>query len=360
MTVDSKNVLIWDPDHMYELNLAYQVGLKLFGDAEVINNPDPYSAKNDHRKKVVVRNWWAWNGGNNQSSQDLSWADLVICYTSELINGPWESFYKMTSAHFNNNNLICVASGRYNLHHYPVELVFDQLGHFFSKIVDVCQYQDWHTSDHKPKLFDALLGIAKPHRIFVFDKLIEFDLLDQTFVNLHGSVNYSSPDLFEYDDPKITQHARNNSMSRLPGLANGIGVSHSIPFKIYQNSWYSIVTETNQSLSNFITEKTAKPLFEKKIFVMFGSQGLLAQLHSMGYQTFHGIIDESYDKEPNDIVRWSMAFEQVIKLSKSDHMNVYNTAQPILDYNHQHICNHKYRLERLTKFLDKHLKKLNA
>jgi hypothetical protein len=357
MAVDSKNVLIWDPNHMYELNLANRLDIRLFGDAEVINNPDPHSVKNDHRKKVVVRNWWAWVGGLNQPSQDLSWADLVICYTSELINGPWESYYDMTSQHFNNKNLICVANGRYNMDHYPNDLVFDQLGHWFSKIVDICQYQDWRTSDHKPKLFDALLGNAKPHRIFVFNKLIEFDLLDQTFVNLHGSVNYTSPDLINYDDHVITPYARSNSQAIIEGLGHSMGLS--IPLNIYQNSWYSIVTETNDSLSNFITEKTAKPLFEKKIFVMFGSPGLLAQLHSMGYQTFHGIIDESYDQEPNDIARWTMAFEQVIKLSKSDHVNIYNTAQTVLDYNHQHICNHKYRLERLQEFLGKHLKKLH-
>jgi hypothetical protein len=359
MTVDLKNVLIWDPDCMYELDLANRAGIKLFGNAEVINNPDPHSIKNDHRKKVVVRNWWSWAGGNSQPPQDLSWANLVICYTEELINGPWESYYNMTSRHFNNKNLICVTNGRYNMNHYPDDLVFDHLGHFFSKIVDVCQYQIWDQTTSKPKIFDALLGIAKQHRIFIYEKLIEADLLDQTLLNIHGSVNYTSPDLIEYDDPKITQDARKNSMSGLPGLANGIGVSHSIPFKIYQNSWYSIVTETNPSLSNFLSEKTAKPLFEKKIFVMFGSQGSLAHLRSMGYQTFHGIIDESYDQEPNDITRWSMAFEQVIKLSRSDHANVYKTAQTVLDYNHQHICNHKYQLEKLKEFLYKHLRKLN-
>jgi len=359
MTVDLKNILVWDPDHMYELNLANRVGIKLFDNAEIINNSDPHSIKNDCRKKVVVRNWWSWTGENSQPLQDLSWANLVICYTGELINGPWESYYDMTSRHFNNKNLICVTNGRYNMNHYPDDLVFDQLGHFFSKIVDVCQYQAWDQTTSKPKIFDALLGIAKQHRIFVYQKLIDADLLDQTLLNIHGSVNYTGSDLIEYDDPKITQTARKNSMRGLPGLANGIGVSHSIPFKIYQNSWYSIVAETNPSLSNFLSEKTAKPLFEKKIFVMFGSQGSLAHLHSMGYQTFHGIIDESYDQEPNDIVRWSMAFEQVIKLSRSDHANVYNAAQPVLDYNHQHICNHKYRLEKLKEFLNKHLKKLN-
>jgi hypothetical protein len=359
MTIDLKNVLIWDPDHTYELNLANRLGIELFGNAEIVSDIDPQQIKNDHRKKVVVRDWWSWGGGN-QPPQDLSWANLLICYTSELIIGPWESYYDMTSEHFNNKNLICVANGRFVMDHYPDDLVFDHLGHFFSKIVDVCKYQSWDQTTSKPKIFDALLGIAKEHRILVYEKLIEADLLNQTFLNIHGSVNYTSPDLIEYDDPIITEDARKNSMRGLPGLANGIGVSHSIPFKIYQNSWYSIVAETNPWFSNFLSEKTAKPLFEKKIFVMFGPQGSLAHLQSMGYQTFHGIIDESYDQEPDHNARWSMAFDQVIKLSKSNHVDVYKTAQTVLDYNHQHVCDHKYRLERLKEFLSKHLIKLNV
>ena len=357
MTVDSKNILIWDPDCMYELNLANRVGIKLFDDAEVIAHHDLHSIKNDHRKKVVIRGWNPWHGGITQPPQDLSWADLVICYNGETIIGPWDLYYDMTSQYFNNKNLICVTNGRFNMDHYPDDLMFEQLEHWFSRIVDVCQYQAWNQTTSKPKIFDALLGIAKDHRIFVYRKLIDADLLDQTLLNIHGSVNYTSPDLIMYDDPIITPYVRSNSQYAMAGLRHGMCLS--IPFKIYQNSWYSIVAETNPSLSNFLSEKTAKPLFEKKIFVMFGSQGSLAHLHSMGYQTFHGIIDESYDQEPNDIVRWSMAFEQVIKLSRSDHVNVYKTALPVLDYNHQHICNHKYRLEKLKEFLNKHLKKLN-
>jgi len=154
--VDSKNILIWNPDNMYELNLATRLGIKLFEDAEIINDVHPQQVKNDRRKKVVVRNWWSWEGGNNQPPQDLSWANLVICYTKELINGPWESYYNMTSQHFNNKNLICVANGRYNMDHCSDDLVFDQLGYWFSKIVDVCDYQAWDQTTSKPKIFDAL------------------------------------------------------------------------------------------------------------------------------------------------------------------------------------------------------------
>jgi hypothetical protein len=136
-------------------------------------------------------------------------------------------------------------------------------------------------------------------------------------------------------------------------------MSHSIPIEIYQQSWYSIVAETQAYKSNYITEKTSKPLFEKRIFVMFGPQGLLGRLRELGYRTFDGIIDESYDDEVDHEIRWTKAFEQVLKLSKADHRALYDQAYPILEHNHRWIVgNHRNRLQGLKDFLDRHINNL--
>ena len=317
------SLLICNPDYIYEVTLAQRLGIDLFDAVEVVHGPVTDAIKSDPRPKVVIKNWWLLINQPLLPSEDLSWAHLVICYTGEIVNGPWQWYYNKTVKQFNNSNIISVTSGRHSLVQYPEHVVYDNLGHFFSRIVDVCRYEDWNTLPVKPKLFDALLGIAKPHRIFIFSQLRTTGLLDKSFVNIHGKVEYVSPDLHEFDDPVITTEDRKRSMRKVPGLANGIGVSHSIPLGIYQNSWYSIVAETNPTNSNFLTEKTAKPLFEKKLFVLFGSQGLLARLHSQGYKTFSSIIDESYDQEPVDQKRWGMAFEQVVKLSAQDHAALY-------------------------------------
>ena len=349
------SLLICIPEYIYEVILAQRLGIDLFSNAEVVHGPVTDAIKSDPRAKVVIKHWWLLINRPAVAPEDLSWANRVICYTGELVNGPWQWYYNKTVKQFNNNNIISVTSGRHGLVQYPEHLVYDDLGHFFSKIVDVCRYEDWNTLPVKPKLFDALLGIAKPHRIFIFNQLLETGLLDKSFVNIHGGTEYVSPDLHDFDDPVITTEDRTKSMRKVPGLANGIGVSHSIPLGIYQNSWYSIVAETNPTNSNFLTEKTAKPLFEKKLFVLFGSQGLLARLHSMGYKTFSSIIDESYDQEPVDQKRWRMAFEQVVKLSTQDHEAVYRQIEPILEHNHKHICDQHYRLNGLKSFLQQHL-----
>ena len=360
-----KKIIVWDPDRTYELSLARRLNIDLFDNAEIIKGTPTYDIKNDPRKNIVIKNWWLWHGTTETTNPklDLSWADLVVCYTGEVINGPWEWYYEKTINQFNNKNFVSVSSGILNLPKFPNHIVYDDLGHFMSKIADVCRFEDWNISEDKPKLFDVLLGNAKPHRIFIFNQLQKHGLLDTSFVNIHesiynnnyGSVNYKSPDLELYDDPSITDADRKQNMVMRNGLYNGISVSHSIPLKIYQNSWYSIVAETNGSYSNFITEKTAKPIFSKKLFVMFGAQGLLQKLHKQGYKTFHGVIDENYDNEPDDVKRWSMAFEQVIKLATANHKEIYNEIESILTHNHNHTCDHHYRLNGLKNFFNQHL-----
>jgi hypothetical protein len=93
-------------------------------------------------------------------------------------------------------------------------------------------------------------------------------------------------------------------------------------------------------------------LFEKRLFVLFGSQGLLKRLHDQGYKTFHDVIDESYDQEPDDNLRWSMAFAQLVKLSTANHIELYQQLQPILQHNHQHILNlSKQQLVDIQQFI---------
>ena len=333
---------------IFELELAEKLGITLLNNAELTDS----NIKNDPRKKIAIRNWWLWEG-TTEPPEDLGWADLVICYTSELIKGPWDRYSQLTAKQFNNPNFICVTNGLYNLKEYPQDRVYDNLGHFFSRITDVCYFEEWRTGP-KTKLFDALLGQNKIHRKFVYDQLCRHNLLDRSLVSIWGDVNYTSPEIALLEDPILQTNKTNVSMAGITGLRNGVSMSHSIPTGIYQNSWYSIVAETNEHYSNFITEKTAKPLFEKRVFVLFGSQGLLSRLRSFGFQTFGNIIDESYDNEPNDQRRWKMAFDQVVKLANSDPVLVYNQLDQVLQNNYTVMCNQTARLTNLASFLNRH------
>lgn len=351
-----------DPDYMCELEFAERLGIKLFEPEETFTFQGmDFLIAQDPRKKVVLKHWRNWEG-LGIPKEDFSWADLLVLYTNDVMIGPWESYCQAAMTQYNCKNFICITEGVYQMHDYPKDRVYQDHEHHSNRIVNFCRYEDWNTNPNKPKLFDALIGSVddehiKIHRRFVFDQLEKHNLLNKSFVNIWGSINYRSPELKEYDDPAVGNF-RNSTVYR-DTFKNGRSMSYSIPIEIYKRSWYTIVSETMAEKSNYITEKTSKPLFEKRLFVIFGPQGLLARLHDLGYQTFGSVIDESYDLEPDNTKRWTMAFEQVLKLSQADHQAVYDQIAPILEHNHNWIVsNQPNRIQGLKDFLDGHINQL--
>lgn len=206
-------------------------------------------------------------------------------------------------------------------------------------------------------MFDVLLGLKKSHRQFVFDNLKNHNLLERNFVSILDSVyseeprnQYYSPELYSLESPEGKQtidaigafnsyhcNVNSNTLHRFDTVHNS--VSQQVPWLIYNNSYYTIVAETLENISTyFFTEKTAKPLFAKRLFIVFGSQGHLKNLKNLGFKTFDTIIDESYDSESDPIRRWEKAFEQVLLLHQLDPVIVYDQIKDILEHNHNLIC----------------------
>lgn len=109
-----------------------------------------------------------------------------------------------------------------------------------------------------------------------------------------------------------------------------------MPWNVYEQTAYSIVAETYvRNEWNFYTEKTAKPMLARRLFVAFAGQYHLRNLRSLGFQTFDGIIDERYDLESDPDRRWRMALEQVDQLCAQDQSSVLTAVRPIAEHNFQ-------------------------
>ena len=72
-------------------------------------------------------------------------------------------------------------------------------------------------------------------------------------------------------------------------------------------------------------------------FVILSRPHTLKTLRHIGYKTFDGIINESYDNEENDITRMMMVVEETKRLCSLDEHQL-NTflmeARHIVDYNY--------------------------
>lgn len=197
--------------------------------------------------------------------------------------------------------------------------------------------------------FNALLGSRRPHRDYVMLALTKSGLLDQNLVT-YRDVFGGDKDNFQtkefqkiFSDTKLLRPYVSPQL--LPEWEVTDNINHQIsfidPVEIHRRTWYSIVTETNATGPNFfLTEKTMKQLWAKRVFVMFTNSGFLHNLRELGFETFGSVIDESYDTDEynRDWKRFEKAFEQVQFLNKQDPVAVYNKLAPVLEHNHHHMA----------------------
>lgn len=192
----------------------------------------------------------------------------------------------------------------------------------------------------KPLLFDILLGNRRPHRDFIYNwvrenqpdinimtyhKFSHIDLLNNSeFIQETTGVEYYPEQLYTHSVDSIRYHGREMTLSQV------------VPIDIYNQTAYSIVAETNWfNEFNFYTEKIVKPMLARRLFIVFAGKNYLANLRSLGFRTFDGIIDEGYDNEADHTTRWRMAADQMRALANKPQEIVLDMIKPIAEHNHR-------------------------
>jgi hypothetical protein len=194
----------------------------------------------------------------------------------------------------------------------------------------------------KPMMFDALLGKHKRHRAFVRDSIKQHGIADLCVCRLVGRPNlHQVQDVFDSRDYVMEPDVR--PLADQPRQSINCTVSYRdrstrldciIPVSVYNQTAYTIVAETVDEHTIFLTEKTAKPMVAKRLFVVFTAMGFLAYLRSLGFRTFGSVIDESYDQEPDPVRRWTLAFQQVLYLCTQPQCTVLDKIKSTVEHNH--------------------------
>jgi len=218
----------------------------------------------------------------------------------------------------------------------------------------------------RPFAFDCLLGARREHRDFAMLSMQKSNLLDQGIVTyrdlfvghwidqtpervsqLFGAMQLDYPYVSKNLDPawEVKQQLDNS-------------ISGVIPWEIYNRTWFSVVCETLAKERVFLSaEKMGKCFQARRLFVVFAIQGFLQRYRDWGFETFDDVIDESYDLESDDIIRWSRAFEQVQWLCDQDLPRLLAKLRPRLDHNHHRLYEFEQeKRQELQNFVANHLK----
>jgi len=90
----------------------------------------------------------------------------------------------------------------------------------------------------------------------------------------------------------VDQFPSNTSFKNFDDNYSIMGYDH----KLFQQSFLQVVTETVYVYpTTYVSEKSIKPIVNKRPFVIIGPVGSLQNLRNIGFKTFGDYWDESYD-----------------------------------------------------------------
>lgn len=275
------------------------------------------------------------NDTYNRVKTLCSTAKHVLIFVHELIRDDW-------IREFDLENVTFFISGFLN---YPLinsKIYF--YSYFFWSITDFYKSQPAFLQQlndtHKTHMFDVLLGRKKPHRDIIFQQLDHHSNIVKYFPN-DQDLDIRDYDKNYFDWPAcIPMPEEPVTMLVHPVTINGVIVSigQIIPVDIYNQTRYSIAAETQvENEFSFFTEKVAKPMLAQRLFVVASGQYYLRNLRKLGFRTFDGIIDESYDEIEDCYQRIHQVCKLVDDISKIDPAVIRESIADITKHNYQHI-----------------------
>lgn len=275
-------------------------------------------------------------------------SDLTILFLLEFTDDTW-------CHDFDRPNVIFMVPGRLNWHMQSARQMPLYQG-FIADLLDFYRPR-MHLLDGlhdgiKPKYFDALLGRRKWHRTQIF----EFLDPDQNFVTYFGDdddndIRGRAAHEFSWPLEILPQPDQpvDFTMQRVLVDDHLISLSMLVPVEVYNQTYYSIVPETIiDNRWSFFTEKIAKPMLARRLFLVLSGQHYLRNLRELGFKTFSDIIDESYDEEPDSQRRINMVFAQMTWLQQQDPKKIQDQAKSVLEHNHQHLIHTPWEQNMLT------------
>ena len=192
------------------------------------------------------------------------------------------------------------------------------------------------------KLFNCLNKRARPHRMWFYSLLVQADLIEQGLISMN---KFNQRDTFlegiPLSDDQVSQ--ANQSLPSLIYTENNIEHPDSyyinrIRKDVCLDSWVSVVSEAllaDGETTVFLSEKTFKPIAAMHPFIILGNRGSLSKLRELGYKTFDGFIDETYDTLPT-VERMNAIIQSLKKIQIiEDKLSWYKSMQDILEHNYR-------------------------
>lgn len=206
------------------------------------------------------------------------------------------------------------------------------------------------------RVYNALLGRAKDSRTLLLEKLDNRNLLNDGIISYHPGSHYGPKlkldptpyysNIWDYEEHDIQVLYENDlnyavNLDSTTRLNNGHFSSCLMPWKIYNDSMISVVSETDTHGAHcFITEKTWKPFLAKHPVIFYATHRHEEFLESLGF--------EMYIKSNGDPDRVASVVSDIAYGGWGDY--TYRNWNSIADHNHR-LTNIELWRDKLNRWL---------
>lgn len=194
---------------------------------------------------------------------------------------------------------------------------------------------------HRPytMLFlNGLMGQSRQHRAWLWHELNGHRALDRALWSVLDPGQDEVPVQYL---PASHEHALVRQGHDVSSLAdykrlhwgNENWIDGQLVERQYSDTYFSVVSETSVQGAPFFTEKIYKTLLAGHPFVLAAPPGSYQELHDRGFRTFDGLIDESFDSEPDARTRMAMIARSVSAILQGDLDQFWQAALDICEHN---------------------------
>ena len=215
-------------------------------------------------------------------------------------------------------------------------------------------------------LYDCTNSRPRPQRVYNYLHLKNAELIEDGNISIGNHPDWktklTNDQLNKYQlPPDIDTIILPQTIDNVTPIVNGTDqywkFVERILDNVYLNSWVSLITESSyfkHEGSVFISEKTFKPIACMQPFIIVGSKHSLKYIKKLGYKTFDGFIDESYD-DLEDEDRFLAIIRAVNQIKAiADKPAWYKSMKEILEYNHNLFMEIGTKKSTEHKFVDKY------
>jgi len=215
----------------------------------------------------------------------------------------------------------------------------------------------------KIKSFACLNKRLRFHRVWFYRYIFEAGLLDKGLV----SMNEFEPGPYFFEGQIIPDELRLPVTQNLPRILYGKR-NNELDDNYYINrfnddvcldTYMTVISEAHCGDSDetmFLSEKTFKVIACRHPFMIMGNKDSMRMMRKIGYKTFDGFIDESYDSLPTH-ERMKSIIESIKKVdSIPDKLEWFKSMYGIVEYNYETLIKKLFRVPDAFSELEKYYK----